>query len=334
MKKLVKCKANMKKICSVVGFMWVMCAVQAQGDYVPFPKSNAEWRVAAYNGLKYSEMHGGSLYHPHNTFCYRMEEYDTLIEGVQYSSIMPIYVPPGDYEPEWELGYCAFREENKKVYVYMPGCGEQLLYDFSLKIGDTIFYTIGGIKNIDSGFSYSIDERYSSHYQVLVYIDTIELNTGEKRRRWNLSGGGGNWGGEWIEGIGEIEGVGLFNPFVNDDTWGGDGFTFTCFQHNQESIYSPLCKDCDCREAPTHVTEINQLEISISPNPTSNQLRVTNYELQEMNIEIYDVVGKVVHRHSNDASEIVIDISHLPIGVYFMKISTENSIITKRVIKY
>jgi len=311
----------MKKVCGLVCMMWVAGAAQAQEDYHPFPTSNAEWRVIAYNGLKYHE----TLYEPHNRFAYRMIEYDTLIEGTIYSSIMPIWVDD-------KLGYCAFREENKRVYVYLPECGEHLLYDFNLEVGDTIFYTVSAVGDIDKGMYYGCN---GTHYQVLVSTDSFELNTGEKRRRLHLSGGGGNYGGNWIEGIGDMGNLGVFNPFVNRYTWGGDSFAFTCFSQNQESVYiSPRCKNCDCKESPNNVINIISLGISIFPNPTTGQLRITNYELSIKQVELYSIVGNLIQTVNVDTDEIEIDMENLQSGVYFVKVITDKEVITKKIVKH
>ena len=63
--------------------------------------------------------------------------------------------------------------------------------------------------------------------------------------------------------------------------------------------------------------------IYIYPNPASNQLRVTNYELRENAvIEIYDVVGQMLQsKIVNLQSEIMFDVSHLASGMYFLKIA-------------
>jgi len=58
------------------------------------------------------------------------------------------------------------------------------------------------------------------------------------------------------------------------------------------------------------------------------------------NIEIFDVFGRVVGAinplqklEGCPKDGVVINISHLPAGVYFVKITTENGMITKKVIK-
>ena len=74
--------------------------------------------------------------------------------------------------------------------------------------------------------------------------------------------------------------------------------------------------------------------IKIYPNPANNKLQITGYGLQISTIEMYDIVGKKQNteiRMRND--EVVIDISHLSAGIYFLKIQTESGTATKKVIK-
>jgi hypothetical protein len=81
--------------------------------------------------------------------------------------------------------------------------------------------------------------------------------------------------------------------------------------------------------------------LRVYPNPTSNQLKIKNYELKITGIQIFDVFGHVVAtvetRHATSLQtthEPTIDISHFPKGVYFLQIQTENDVITKKIIKY
>ena len=66
----------------------------------------------------------------------------------------------------------------------------------------------------------------------------------------------------------------------------------------------------------------NQAEIKVYPNPTTGQLRITNYELRENTvIEIYDIYGrKHISQFTFHDSHIEIDISHLANGMYFLKV--------------
>jgi len=75
--------------------------------------------------------------------------------------------------------------------------------------------------------------------------------------------------------------------------------------------------------------------VRVYPNPTDGQLSITNYELRITNIEVFDLMGKCVFQLSTLNSQLStqIDISPLPIGMYFMRIQTEKGIITKKVVK-
>jgi hypothetical protein len=68
--------------------------------------------------------------------------------------------------------------------------------------------------------------------------------------------------------------------------------------------------------------------IFIYPNPTSGELRIMNHELRIENIEIFDMMGKcvvTVETHGRASlrqqpTTSTIDISHLPSGIYFVRI--------------
>ena len=79
------------------------------------------------------------------------------------------------------------------------------------------------------------------------------------------------------------------------------------------------------------IDELPVSDIKVYPNPTTGELRVTSYELPVMGIEIFDIYGrkqkaegrmqKAEGRISEiGQSEIVINVSHLPVGVYFLRI--------------
>jgi hypothetical protein len=76
--------------------------------------------------------------------------------------------------------------------------------------------------------------------------------------------------------------------------------------------------------------------IQVYPNPTTGELRVTSYELRVTSVEIFDVYGKkqkAEGRRQKAEGEILLDISRLPAGVYFLKITTENGVVTEKIIK-
>jgi len=92
------------------------------------------------------------------------------------------------------------------------------------------------------------------------------------------------------------------------------------------------------------VETIEKDAITIYPNPTRGELQVTSDELRVTSIEIFDVYGrkqsfgyaqlpKAESRKQKGERNMEIDISMLSAGLYFVKITTEKGIITKKIIK-
>jgi PKD repeat protein len=85
------------------------------------------------------------------------------------------------------------------------------------------------------------------------------------------------------------------------------------------------------------ITDISTGSIVIYPNPTGGQLKIENGELKIENVDVYDVFGRNVLSHQlstfNFQLSTQIDISSLPSGVYFVRIKTEEGIVTKKMVK-
>ena len=82
--------------------------------------------------------------------------------------------------------------------------------------------------------------------------------------------------------------------------------------------------------------------VQVFPNPTDGELRVTSYELQVTGVEVFDIYGRNVgfkfpsnklEGWQPQADGVVFNISHLQSGIYFVKITTENGIVMKKVVK-
>jgi len=82
------------------------------------------------------------------------------------------------------------------------------------------------------------------------------------------------------------------------------------------------------------ITSIDDEEINVYPNPTTGELRITNYELRIMSIELFDVYGKNAGKYNHSFNtEIIINISHLQPSTYFVKITTEQGEIVRKIVK-
>jgi hypothetical protein len=80
--------------------------------------------------------------------------------------------------------------------------------------------------------------------------------------------------------------------------------------------------------------EANQ--IAVFPNPSKGIFNISFGNLNPNKIEVYDISGKLILQKNSlevTNNQANIDLSNTSDGVYFVKISTENNTITKRIIK-
>jgi hypothetical protein len=80
------------------------------------------------------------------------------------------------------------------------------------------------------------------------------------------------------------------------------------------------------------VNEVNGASISIYPNPTSGKFIINGLNGQKGEVEIFNAVGNKIYYSPNFNRTNTINISEYPDGIYFLKINSENGIITKKII--
>jgi len=80
------------------------------------------------------------------------------------------------------------------------------------------------------------------------------------------------------------------------------------------------------------IETIESKVVKIYPNPTSGELKIEGGELKIEDIAIYDVFGKI-QKVETRKLENTIDLSHLPAGLYFVRITTEAGEVIKKVVK-
>jgi len=97
----------------------------------------------------------------------------------------------------------------------------------------------------------------------------------------------------------------------------------------ENGMKSPkVCKQIDCTIG---VDVIEKKDISLLPNPTTGILQVICHASQVTSIEVFDIFGR--NQLLLMPPESTIDISHLNAGIYFVRITTENGTVMKKIIK-
>ncbi|MEI6900692.1 MAG: T9SS type A sorting domain-containing protein, partial [Bacteroidota bacterium] len=72
-------------------------------------------------------------------------------------------------------------------------------------------------------------------------------------------------------------------------------------------------------------------DIQIYPNPTTGQIKVTSGRIIEI-VDIYNSIGTRVQSSKGDSKEIVLDLSNLGKGVYYLKLNIGNETEVRKVI--
>jgi hypothetical protein len=144
----------------------------------------------------------------------------------------------------------------------------------------------------------------------------------------------------------------LTNTSYMDENLPNGNYEYCVATHYANGCISEL-SNCVEEEIKLSITEFEN-RIEIYPNPTSGQLTISlpnlseggAYEAWKMeNIEILDVFGRVVYTVHPPLRILPsfggggggrlegLDISHLASGIYFLRITTETEIITRKIIK-
>lgn len=84
---------------------------------------------------------------------------------------------------------------------------------------------------------------------------------------------------------------------------------------------------------PSNIDQMDIKAIEVWPNPAQNAIQIKNPgHLKIQAIEIIDITGKITQRKNMENSK-TIDISGLQNGIYFLRIISDNGLITRRFVK-
>ncbi len=283
---------------------------EAQG-YVPFPTENAVWSLETIFGKFKRGVLG-----------------DTIINGLLYHKIF--HTEEETFSPDnSDLFYIgAYREENKKIYFMDRDANTPIVwYDFNLEIED-----MGGTNVNVLGYQFKVTS-----------IDSILLNNNSYRKKYNFHKFKINnpvdsfFVFSWIEGIGST--FCHFNP-SRLDCYFNDSVaiypdTLECFEQEGEILFSKHGDDCS--DAVVAVNEVSPATaISVFPNPVSELLTVKGLVPGAVNLSLYSPEGKLVLKKipNIENNSFQLDLSFLPVGIYFIYMQGEDWVQVEKIIKY
>lgn len=266
--------------------------------YHPLPDSNACWNIEMSQGMCFL---GGWSVEKYSIFI----SGDTVINGQSYHKLFTPFVKFENYS-----GYCqqqnfpgyrgAFRQDipGKRVFFVAPALSdEQLLYDFSLQVGDTV-----------RGY---LQQAFGSA-DVVTEIDSVLVGD-SYRKRWLINP---CYNIHLIEGVGSTYGLLQPSPGCATDM---AGYEINCFNLDGESVYPETSTECLLITSTN--SQYSDIEaVRIFPNPSNGSFTVGLPKPENIHeIRIHDMAGNLVFQKQtgNDDSFVV---SGLNRGTYIMTI--------------
>jgi len=243
---------------------------------------------------------------------------DTLIKGIKYNKF---YVTAGDSIFSFDKAYyfAALREDSfEKIWVIRAESEyEQLLYDFSLKSGDTLvvypegYYRRGQDSSkirIGQVDSILINLTYRKRYKIIPLIENPFISE------------------YWIDGIGSTSGI--FNAGYSVVRMFDIGYPkLLCFFDKDTITYFDWRNNCFI---PVYTSikkqEIEKSIFNFSPNPfiDKSTLHISGVDNFNFSLEIYNVFGSFIKCYQITHNDFIIDRVGLSSGIYFYKLMDKN----------
>lgn len=210
------------------------------------------------------------------TEYYRFGE-DTIINELTYTKMYVFQ----DTENKWHLDNDLWIEkEPGKLYLKsIVGSTQELLYDFTLAVGDTSSHRYKLVMDSIVVKDFGIEQRKYYYLHYLIWPDLIVT---------------------WVEGVGS-----LFNPTMFHDYIFVGAFTkLICFEEQNERIYlNPNFTDCDASTG-TDVNTIflreNLIECFYEPG---GSIKIRNFTNSIGTFYLYDLKGSLLSKTQINSEE-------------------------------
>ncbi len=205
------------------------------------------------------------------------------------------------------------KEVDKKVYFRNLENKQGLLYDFSLKKGDSINTVNTYLQFMDS-ITYKV-----------INVDTVNY-FGINRTRLEIRAVLYSCRDYWIEGIGSVSG--LFRTIF---CMPGGFSKLLCVHENSNQIYqNPQRNTCYELDNKTEIKEISKSEFHIFPNPTSGKIYLDGLsETPNLNMSVYSVLGTLIYRQNIMTKEIDLNLEK---GIYILSFQGKDNFHYKQTI--
>jgi len=240
---------------------------------------------------------------------------DTIILGKNYKKVLE----STDSGNTWQCKKYIREDSIKNVYfINKNNTKEQLLYQFGLKLNDTVSV-------IDT---IQFQNKWTF---VISNIDSILLS-GKYRKRFTISNTITNLNSYvissiWIEDLGSLSG--LFYPFVFCEMDCKYNNYLLCYFENNNIVYHiPYYTNCYYNTKTAFRIEV-LIKNSIYPNPVTTILtiKLENY-LNKSTIVILNNLGQKLKEQKFEGIETMIDVTTFKSGLYYFQLIKEGKLLS------
>lgn len=181
----------------------------------------------------------------------------------------------------------------------------EILYDFSLEVGDSACFHYGSVMTVAS-------------------IDTIYVQ-GEPRKVLHLDGG---WQEQWIQGVGSN-----WHPlapkiqyFENFEKLCGAALTYQGPSPVDSAYYSQPCEISGLTESGT------TWQFDIRPNPTAGMFNIILPDIRNAEVVIYDLSGRIVYRGTVKNETTRVSSTSFAPGMYLVQIRDKRGAAVRKIV--
>ncbi len=204
------------------------------------------------------------------------------------------------------------QQDSKLWFKEFDNDDEKLIYDMNLQQNDSI-----------------TDWKDTGNY---LHVDTVLIQNGRKVIRFSEQNA-------WGEKIEFIEGVGPNISLL----WGcincGVLSPYSVCKHNGDSLmyvtHNNYFNGCDFAQTNQYENKSNETVVIIYPNPASNFINLkyldTRKEIEKEFI-LTGVRGNIVYSDHSFSNNIVIDVSGIDAGIYFLTVNDNKSILYYKIL--
>ena len=234
---------------------------------------------------------------------------DSTINGTVYKAVKS-YLRGSIY-------FLRESEDNSKVFYFNPQLSDKEFKVLDLTLEKTDTFKIRG----DNDVSIVVDSIYDKDGLKHIRFDFLIEIIGSKEHF------------EFIEGIGSN--FGLFYQGISIDQI-AEMHYLLCTYKDGAHVYNNNSKrfNGQCKVFMTNING-NQLcqEVLVYPNPANQILKLKAKDIsQPFNLKIYDFKGLIMKKVSDIACSETIDVSNLPVGIYFYKLDFKDYVIYDKLI--